>query len=162
MEVFVLRLDPDTREDMYADDVHEYFMDFVLLEALIITVKDFINDPERMAEANEDPHFYINDPDSDIAASIEFLLDVLKEFDKADGRDVEAEGYCLQEFHGMVADKLSLAISSITSANKAFDLITMYRALQQPDFVMGISCKGRHLGDTVVLQVTGRSEPKFI
>ena len=161
MKTIILRLDPDTRADLYAD-AHIHFLDFLLLEALVIVVNDFINDPDLMLEASEDPNFYLNDPDSDIAASIEFLLDVMKAFDKADGVDVDGPGYCLQEFHGDVADRLSLAISSITSANLAGDLIAMHTELQDPIYHHGMTVKGTHLGNTVVLAVTGKFESTFI
>jgi len=161
MKTLILKLDPDTRADLYAD-AHVHFLDFVLLEALVIVVNDFINDPNLMLEACEDPNFYLNDPDCEIAASIEFLLDVLKAFDKEDGVDVDAPDYCLQEYHGEVADRLSLAISSITSANKAGDLIVMHTELQDPIYHHGMTVKGTHLGNTVVLAVTGKFESQFI
>lgn len=161
MKSLILNLDPDTRADLYAD-AHVHFLDFVLLEALVVTVNDLINDPTKFHEACEDPNFYLNDPDTEIASSIEYLLDVMKAFDKEDGIDVEASDYCLQEFHGDVADRLSLAISSITAANKAGTLLGMHAELQNPIYAEGMTVKGTHLGNTVVLMVTGKYESKFV
>lgn len=161
MKSLILQLDPDTRADLYAD-AHEHFLDFVLLEALVVTVDDLINDPNKMAEACEDPNFYLNDPDTQIASSIEFLLDVLKECDKADGVDVDSPNYCLQEFHSDVADRLSLAISSITAVNKAGLLLSYHHELNNPEYLHGMTVKGTHLGNTVVLMVSGKYAAQFI
>lgn len=153
-----LKIDKETRDSIYADEAHAFFLDFVFLEAVGVVVKDFIGDQDKVLEANTDPNYYINDPECEVSSSIEYLLDVLKEYDRADGVDVNSDSYCLGEFHGMVSDKLSLAISSITVANTAGELMGIYNVLQDPMYAHGMTVKGTHLDGTIVYFI----EPKEV
>lgn len=153
MKTFKIALDPGTREELYAD-ANTCFIDFLLLESIIITAKDLIGSPTLLQEATSDTHFYLNDPEIEMLASVENLLDVMKEFDRNDGVDVDAADYCLQDNHSWVADKLSLGISSISSANKALEVICINEELKDPIFTYGMSVRGTHLGNSVVMTVT--------
>lgn len=153
-----LKIDLETRDEIYADEAHAFFLDFVFLEAVALVVKDFIGDQDKVLEANTDPNYYINDPECEISSSIEYLLEVLKEYDRADGVDVDSESYTLEEFHGMVSDKLSLAISSITTANSAGELMGIYNIIQDPRYLQGMTVKGTHLDGTIVYFI----EPKEV
>lgn len=153
-----LKIDPETRDDIYADEAHVYFLDFLFLEAVGVVVKDFMGDQDKVLEAISDPNYYINDPECEISSSIEYLLDVLKEYDRADGVDVNSDTYSLNEFHGMVSDKLSLAISSITVANTAGELMAIYNVLQDPIYTQGMTVKGTHLDNLICLFIAPKEQ----
>ena len=152
----ILHLDPDTREDLYAD-VNPIFLDFVFLEALFNVVHDATTNPDHFWEACEDD-FNATDSEGVFANSIELLMDILKEFDRADGEPVDSPDYCLWEYQSAVEEKLALAISSITAFNSR-DLFMSVRAmLGDPALCKHVAVKATHLGNTVVLYLSGYPE----
>lgn len=155
----VFRLDPYTRDELYAD-VSEEFLNFIFLEAIFNTVADYTTNPEIAFVAGDDPFFNRNDPDCVYQASLELLMDVLKEFDKRDGEDVDGPEYVegLQEHYQAVADKLSLAMSSIATANEPLDFMMFHKLLGDPNMTKSLSVNGKHWGNTVVLLFTGFPE----
>ena len=154
MKTINILLDPETRDELYSD-THECLIDFILMEALYNVCNDFASHPENLAAAGSDPEYYTNDPDISIAGSVEYLLQVLKEFDRADGKDVDAEDYNIHEYHGYISDKLCLAISSLTAANKPLDFMPVYDVLNDPGLNRSMTIKGTHLGNTVVMSISG-------
>lgn len=161
MKSINLRLDPDTREELYSD-IHEAVIDFILLEALVVIVNDFTSNEEKLKEAIDDPEYYLNDPDANISASVEYLLDVLKTVDELDGTDVNSPDYNIQEHSGWISDKLILAINSITAANPAIELLTIDQFLKDPSLLQGMTVKGTHLNNLVVLMVSPTVKQTFI
>jgi hypothetical protein len=154
MKTITVRLDKDTRDELYAD-IHHNLLDFVLMEAIFCVCNDFALRPGMLLEASEDPEFYLNDPDIAIASSVETLLDTLKAIDATDGIDTESPMYNVREHQGFIEDKLCLAISSITVANKPLDFMMIYDVLQDPALNRSLTAIGTHLGETVIMSLSG-------
>lgn len=161
MKSLHVRLDPATREELYAD-IHHNLLDFIIIEAIFNVCTDLKSRPEKLIDASTDPEFYLNDPDISIASSEEYLLDVLKSFDKADGVDVEAEDYNIEDHRAYIGDKLCLAISSITVANQPLDFMNFYEVLNDPELAKGLTINGTHLGNTVILMLEGATGLSYL
>lgn len=161
MKALILRLDPLTRDELYSD-ISDMFMDFVMVEAIFNVLNDFITRPGSFLDAISDAEYYKNDPECCLAASTELLMDVLKEMDKQDGVDITSPEYDLETFSGWVTDKLCLAISSITTANKPMEFMSMHQLLEDPALSQRMKVTGRHLGNTVVLMIEGGFVNEFL
>lgn len=72
-----------------------------------------------------------------------------------DGVDVTSPDYDIRSYSGWVTDKLCLAISSITTANKPMEFMAMHKVLEDPSLSQRLSIVGRHLGNVVVLMIDG-------
>lgn len=154
MKSVIINLDPDTRAELYAD-VSNTLMDFILIEALTIALKDYSSSVETLQDAIADPEYYKNDPDTNIEQSIELLLDVLKELDRQDGEDVESPFYDVSSYSDWLRDKLCLAISSITDANTPLDFMMLNDVLTLPELSKQFNFQGKHLNNRVVMLLTG-------
>lgn len=161
MKALILRLDPLTRAELYSD-ISDMFMDFVMVEAIFNVLNDFISRPDTFMDACSDQEYYKNDPECCLAASTELLMDVLKEMDKQDGVDITSPEYDLSTFSGWVTDKLCLAISSITTANKPMEFMAMHTILEDPALSQRLQVRGKHLGNTVVLMLDGGFLNEFL
>ena len=157
MEFIIVKLDPDTRDELYSD-INPHLVDFVLLEAITLAGKEMINNPEAMLEAAGDDVYHLNDPDIDMDSAIRAILDVMVETDKAAGIDTSADGYDVEDNYQFISDKLVLALSSITFANKVGDVIMFHNTVSDPKFAHGVHVKGTHLGNVATLSLTPLAE----
>jgi hypothetical protein len=157
VEFLIVKLDPDTRDELYAD-INPNLVDFVLLEAITLAGKEMINNPDAMIEAAGDEVYHLNDPDIDMEDSIRAILDVMVETDKLAGIDTTAEGYDIEEKYPFISDKLVLALSSVTFANKVGEVIMFHNVVSSPKFAQGVHVKGTHLGNVATLSLTPLAE----
>lgn len=157
MELLIVKLDPETRDELYAD-INPNLVDFVLLEAITLAGKEMINNPDAMIEASGDDVYHLNDPEIDMDDSIRAILDVMVETDKLAGIDTTAEGYDIEEKYPFISDKLVLALSSITFANKVGEVIMFHNVISNPKFAQGVHVKGTHLGNVATLSLTPLAE----
>lgn len=157
MEFLIVKLDPDTRDELYAD-INPNLVDFVLLEAITLAGKEMISNPDAMIEASGDEVYHLNDPDIDMEDSIRAILDVMVETDKLAGIDTTADSYDIEEKYPFISDKLVLALSSITFANKVGEVIMFHNVVSNPKFVQGVHVKGTHLGNVATLSLVPLSD----
>lgn len=157
MEFLIVKLDPDTREELYSD-INPNLVDFILLEAITLAGKEMINNPEAMLEAAGDEVYHLNDPEIDMEDSIRAILDVMVETDKLAGIDTTADSYDIEEKYPFVSEKLVLALSSITFANKVGEVIMFHNVVSNPKFAQGVHVKGTHLGNVATLSLTPLAE----
>lgn len=157
MEFLIVKLDPDTRDELYAD-INPNLVDFVLLEAITLAGKEMINNPDAMIEAAGDEIYHLNDPDMNMDEAIRAILDVMVETDKLAGVDTAAEDYDIEENYQFISDKLVLALSSITFANKVGEVIMFHNVISNPKFTQGVHVKGTHLGNVATLSLTPLAE----
>lgn len=157
MEFLIVKLDPDTRDELYAD-INPNLVDFVLLEAITLAGKEMISNPDAMIEASGDEVYHLNDPDIDMEDSIRAILDVMVETDKLAGIDTTADSYDIEEKYPFISDKLVLALSSITFANKVGDVIMFHNVVSNPKFAQGVHVKGTHLGNVATLSLVPLSD----
>jgi len=167
MKSLTIALDPDSREELYAD-VSDMLMDFIVIEAVGIIIKDFrkryapgIEALAQLSEAAQLEEFTF-DPEEDIANSVELLVDVLKEMDIQDGNDFESPGFVEDDYSDFLRDKLALAISSITAANSVGDFMIMEDILNDPAFSQRIDFRGKHLNNVVMMFISGPLINEFI
>lgn len=152
MEFLIVKLDPDTREELYAD-IHENLLDFVLLEALTIAGKEMTENKEAVMEAAGDDFYHLNDPELNMDDAVKAVIDVMMEVDRLAGMDVSAETYDTDEQYKFISDKLMLAVASVTAANKVGEILNLYSVISQTKFVPGIHVKGTHLGNIATLSL---------
>lgn len=152
MEFLIVKLDPDTREELYSD-IHENLLDFVLLEALTMAGKEMTENKEAMLEAAGDDFYHLNDPELNMDDAIKAVIDVMIETDRLGGMDVSAETYDTDEHYKFVSDKLMLALASITHANNVGEVINLYNVITSAKFIPGIHVKGTHLGNIATLSL---------
>lgn len=157
MEFLIVKLDPDTRDELYAD-INPNLVDFVLLEAITLAGKEMINNPDAMIEASGDEVYHLNDPDIDMEDGIRAILDVMVETDKLAGIDTTADSYDIEEKYPFISDKLVLALSSITFANKVGEVIMFHNVVSDPKFAQGVHVKGTHLGNVATLSLVPLSD----
>lgn len=157
MEFLIVKLDPETRDELYAD-INPNLVDFVLLEAITLAGKEMINNPDAMLEATGDEVYHLNDPEIDMNEAIQAILDVMVETDKLAGIDTTADDYDPDEKHDFISEKLVLALSSITFANKVGEVLMFHSVISNPKFAQGVHVKGTHLGNVATLSLTPLAE----
>lgn len=153
MEFIIVKLDPDTREELYAD-INPHLVDFILLEAITLAGKEMINNPDAMIEASGDDYYHMNDPELDMDSAIRSVLDVMEQVDKEAGVDTTAEDYDVEDKYQFISDKLVLALSSITFANKVGEVLLFHKLVTDPKFSTGVNVKGNHLGNVATLSLS--------
>lgn len=153
METFTLKLDPDTREELYSD-IHDYLIEFIMIEAINLSGKEITTNQETMLEAMGDDEFHLNDPELDMDGSIRSILDYMVEVDRESGIDITAEDYDIDQCYDKISDKLVLALASLTAVNPALSIVNFYERMQNPIFHGGMGVSGSHLGNILVLTLT--------
>lgn len=158
MKTLILKLDPQTREELYSD-AGEAFMDFLLMEAVYNVLLGYQANSVQWMDAIHDPDHYQNDPDTAMASSVEMLLDVMKKLDSdvgVEGTETEEYVFDLEENHApWVSDKLALAVASISAANTPDEFMVLFTMLNDPGLSRRLTFHGRHLGNTVVMMLEG-------
>lgn len=152
MEFIIVKLDPDTRDELYSD-INPNLVDFLMLEAITLAGKEMLNNPDAMLEAAGDDVYHLNDPDIDMDGAIRAIIDVMAEADKVAGierSDIHED----EDTYQFISDKLVLALSSITFANKVGEVIMFHNTVSNPKFAHGVHVKGTHLGNVATLSLT--------
>lgn len=157
MKSLTINLNPATREELYAD-VSPDFLAFILMEALFNVVKDLPNAMSLYMPVVDDPETYADDPDSNVMASLEFLMEVMKEMDAKTGVDVTDSLYLtdIATVHtSWVTTKLCMAIESVSQFNDLAVLMVLGDLLRLPEYVAKLNFSTTHLGDTVLFVLSG-------
>lgn len=157
MKSLTINLNPATREELYAD-VSPDFLAFILMEALFNVVKDLPNAMAVYMPVVDDPEVYMDDPESNVMASLEFLMEVMKEMDAKTGVDVTDEVYLndIATVHtAWVTTKLCLAIETVSQFNDLATLMVLGDMLRLPEFMAKLNFSTTHLGDKVMFMLSG-------
>lgn len=150
---FILKLDPETREELYADVALE-FLDLIMLEAIFVIF--------QMANPYEYPlvddvEYLTDDPDSQFEASVEYLLGYLAEKNPLDGV-LLAENPELVEYDPGYRDavmiKLGAAVDAINAMNDQSEMAAVKNVLKTPGFQKRFKFSSLHLKDRVVYNIS--------
>jgi hypothetical protein len=156
MKSLTINLNPATREELYAD-IHPDFLAHILMEALYNVTLDIPNTMAMYVPVVDDANEYAEDPDSNVMASVEFLMEVLKGEDTKNGVDVTTPDYLekIGEYQNFISYKLCNAIESIAQFNDLAVLMVVNTMLNLPEFKAKLNFSTTHLGDKVVFVLSG-------
>jgi hypothetical protein len=156
MKSLTINLNPATRGELYSD-IHEDFLAFILIEALYNVVKDIPSAMSLYMPVVDDPETYADDPDSNLMASIEFLMEVMKEMDEKTGTDITTPEYLanLPEFVSFVTMKLCLAVETISQFNDMATLMVLGDMLRTPEYTAKLNFSTTHMGNKVMFMLSG-------
>jgi len=149
---FILKLDPETREELYSDVALE-FLDLIMLEAIFVIF--------QMANPYDYPlvddiEYLADDPDSQFEASVEYLLAVLAEKNPLDG--IVLPNPDLVEYDPGYRDaimcKLGVTVDAFSAMNDPSEMESIKRILSQPGFKKRFNFATLHLKDRVVFNIT--------
>lgn len=156
MKSVTINLNPETREELYSD-IDPDFLAHILIEGLVNVVQDLPNAMAMFLPVVDDSNEYAEDPDSNIMASVEYLLEVLKTEDANKGVDVTSDEYVnsLSEFQSFITVKLCDAIESIMQFNDTAVLMAIGDLMRTPGFQAKLNFSATHLGNTVLFVLSG-------
>lgn len=149
---FILKLDPETREELYSDVALE-FLDLIMMEAIFVIF--------QMANPYDYPllddiEFLADDPDSQFEASVEYLLAVLAEKNPLDGvqlSNTDLVEYA-PEYRDAIMIKLGAAVDAINAMNDPSEMAAIKNILSQPGFQKRFKFSSLHLKDRVVYSIS--------
>jgi hypothetical protein len=150
---FILKLDPETREELYSDVAVE-FLDLIMLEAIFVIF--------QMANPYDYPlvddiEYLADDPDSQFEASVEYLLGVLAETNPMDGvltPNVEDLVEYDPGYRDAIMIKLGAAVDAINAMNDPSEMAAIKNILSQPGFQKRFKFNSLHLNDRVVYSIS--------
>lgn len=153
MKTFILKLDPQLREELYTD-ISENFIGYVLIEAIF----NIIQAPSPFAL--EDVDYHPNDPDSTFETSVEYLLNILEKFFPEDVMLDEEEDDMLAslDHHTWIGQTLSTAINCVNNANDYLTLFSVSGLLLSPEYMESYNFGARHLDTQVIFSIWEDSE----
>lgn len=151
MHTFIVRLDPETREELYSD-ASDAFMGFLLIEALLNIIVAgqpgcmfMIDKMEKLGDEN-----FLSQYD----VSIDYLLDINKDLNERHGIFLSEEECGINsDTHTSIAFKLSEAIESIESANGINEILVLKSVFEDPLIVQGFNFTAMHYPDRVAFAV---------
>lgn len=146
MKTIIVKLDPLTREELYAD-ISPDLLAFILLEAVVNVVNE-LPMPIRALSPEEQLADAMDDTDSQIAVSIENLVGILIDYDEKNG--VDTPQYSIEEFNEFVSNKLYAAMESINSSNDITELAVITSVLNSEELINNLTFTATHLGDQVL------------
>jgi hypothetical protein len=149
---FILKLDPETREELYSDVALE-FLDLIMMEAIFVIF--------QMANPYDYPlvddiEFLSDDPDSQFEASVEYLLAVLAEKNPLDGVLLPSDELVeyAPEYRDAIMIKLGAAVDAINAMNDPSEMAAIKHVLSQPGFQRRFKFNSLHLKDRVVYTIS--------
>ena len=156
MKSITLNLNPETREELYAD-IHPDFLAQILMEALFNVVQNIPNTMAMYLPVIDDAVEYAEDPDSKVMESVEYLLEMAKNEDALRGVLVDTPEYqvSLNEYQNFITYKLCNAIESIAQFNDMGMLMVVGDMLRLPEFQAKLNFSTTHLGDKVLFMLSG-------
>jgi len=149
---FILKLDPETREELYSDVALE-FLDLIMLEGIFVIF--------QMANPYDYPlvddiEYLADDPDSQFEASVEYLLGVLADQNPLDGvitlNNPELVEYD-PGYREAIMIKLGAVVDAINLMNDPSEMAAIKNILSQPGFQKRFSFSSLHLKDRVVFNI---------
>lgn len=149
---FILKLDPETREELYSDVALE-FLDLIMMEAIFVIF--------QMANPYDYPlvddiEFLADDPDSQFEASVEYLLAVLAEKNPLDGIMIPNAELVEYDpgYREAIMIKLGTAVDAINAMNDPSEMEAIKHVLKQPGFQKRFKFSSLHLNDRVVYNIS--------
>jgi len=149
---FILKLDPETREELYSDVALE-FLDLIVLEAIFVIF--------QMANPYDYPliddvEYLTDDPDSQFEASVEYLLAYLAEKNPLDGVQLMDSEFVEYDpgYRDAVMVKLGVAVDAINAMNDPSEMEAIKNVLKQPGFQKRFKFSSLHLKDRVVYNIS--------
>jgi len=148
MKTIIVKLDPLTREELYAD-ISPDLLAFILLEAVVNVVNE-LPMPIRALSPEEQLADAMDDTDSQLAVSIENLVGILIDYDEKNGVDTNSPQYSIEEFSEFVSNKLYAAMESINSSNDITELAVITSVLNSEELINNLTFTATHLGEQVL------------
>lgn len=153
---FIVRLNPETRDELYSD-ASEAFMGFLLLEAIYCILS--VGQPGFL-EAMDDIDFEHLDETSQFDTSIEYLLEIHKKLNEDCGIFLDDAEYCFNsDAHDQIAEKLTLAILSLEEFNDPGELFVLEGVFNDPLIKAGFRFNAMHFPERAAFYVTPRTTP---
>lgn len=148
---FIVKLDPETREELYSD-ASETFMGFLLIEALLNIIVagkpgclETLDKMENLGDEN-----FVSQYDT----SIDYLLEINQELNEKSGIILGEDDYSFNsDCHDTIAFKLSEAIESIEDANGISGILVLKDVFEDPMVVQGFRFTALHFKDRVAFCV---------
>lgn len=155
MHNFVVKIDPNTREELYSD-VSNDFVGFLVIEAimnvLVAAAPDAVSVLESIERVNEFP-------ENQLDVSAEYMLEVAKSLDQANGITIDDANYGYNsDNHEMAVSRLNLAIHSIEAVNDISVILGLSSVFNDPSIVSGFHFNAIHGKDCIVYCLYGHSE----
>lgn len=160
MKSVIVNLGPSAREELYAD-INEDFLAFVILEALFNVVRCIPASVKLYSNVIDIAEEYIEDPETELFVSAEFLSHVMREMDAKTGVNTESEEYNanFDELMSAVKAKLAQAADAISNNNDIVMLMAINDVLSTPELSLKLNFSTTHLGDKVMFMFSGDSLP---
>lgn len=148
---FIVKLDPETREELYSD-ASDAFMGFLLIEALLNIIVagkpgclSVIDKMENLGDDN-----FVSQYDT----SIDYLLEVNEDMNKKCGIELGEDDYSFNsDCHDTISFKLSEAIESLEDANGISGIMVLKEVFEDPQVVQGFRFTALHFPDRVAFCV---------
>jgi hypothetical protein len=151
MATFILKIDPETREELYSDIALE-FLDLIYIEGIFTIIQ--MTAPHEWPIV-DDPLYYCDDPESQFETSVEYLLGILHENNRDDG--IELPGTELREYspdyQEVIATKLGTAVDSLRNNNEVHEIMAIKSVLELPEYTKRFKFSTIHLADRVVFNI---------
>lgn len=148
---FIVKLDPETRDELYSD-ASETFMGFLLIEALlniIVAGKPGCLEALDKMESLGGENFV-----SQYDTSIDYLLEINQELNEKSGIILGEDDYGFNsDCHDTIAFKLSEAIESIEDANGIAGVLVLKEVFEDPMIAQGFRFTTLHFKDRVAFCV---------
>lgn len=156
----MVNLGPGAQEELYAD-INEDFLAFVILEALFNVVRCIPASVRLYSSVVDIAEEYIEDPETELFVSAEFLSHIMREMDAKTGVDIESEQYNenFDELMSAVKAKLAQAAEAISTNNDIVMLMAINDVLSAPELSLKLNFSTTHLGDKVMFMFSGDSLP---
>lgn len=153
---FIVRLNPETRDELYSD-ASEAFMGFLLLEAIYCILS--VGRPGFL-EAMDDIDFEHLDEACQFDTSIEYLLEIHKKLNEDCGIFLDEAEYCFNsDAHAQIAEKLTTAILALEEFNDPGELFVLEGVFNDPLIKAGFRFNAMHLPERAAFYVTPNVTP---
>lgn len=141
MHNFVVKIDPATQEELYSD-VSNDFVGFLVIEAIMNILVAAAPDAVSTLESAE----FVNEyPENQLDTSAEYMLEVTKSLDQANGITIDNANYDYNsDNHELAVSRLNLAIHSIEAANDISTILGLSGIFSDPSIVSGFHFNAIH------------------
>jgi len=155
MHNFVVKIDPSTQEELYSD-VSNDFVGFLVIEAIMNILVAAAPDAVSVLESAE----FVNEyPENQLDTSAEYMLEVTKSLDQANGITIDEANYGYNsDNHEMAVSRLNLAIHSIEAANDISTILGLGSVFTDPAIVSGFHFNAIHGKGCIVYCLYGHAE----
>lgn len=150
---FIVRLNPESRDELYSD-ASEAFMGFLLLEAIYCILS--ISTP-GFFDAMDDVELEQLDEVCQYDTSVEYLLEVHKKLNEDCGIFLDESEYGFNsDAHALIADKLTEAIMALEEFNDPGELFSLESVFKDPLINAGFRFNAMHYAERVAFYITSR------